>query len=182
VGESFENGASSFDFSPKAIRASVERSLSRLRTDRIDIVLLHSDGLIESDLANSGVLEALADLKSSGMAVAVGASTKTAEGSLLAAQFLDVLMLTLNPLELSELGTIERARTRVSASLQPQPVGVVIKKAFASGHQASGTGAAGPKECLALALGTPGVASVIIGTTNPEHLRANIDTAREVLT
>jgi len=182
VGETFENGMSTFDFSPRAIRSSVERSLLRLRTDRIDIVLLHSDGMIESDLINSGVADALADLKRAGLALAVGASTKTLTGSMLAAKFLDVLMLTLNPLETGELETIERARNRVGASGEPEPAGILIKKAFASGHQASGTHAAGPRDCLELSLGTPGVGSVIVGTTNAEHLRANIAAACEVLT
>ena len=44
VGEEFADGRSSFDFSPEHTRFSVERSLARLRTDVIDIVLVHSDG------------------------------------------------------------------------------------------------------------------------------------------
>ncbi|HYM32845.1 MAG TPA: aldo/keto reductase, partial [Candidatus Cybelea sp.] len=44
AGEEFDGKESRFDFSPSAIVASVERSLKRLRTDRIDVLLLHSDG------------------------------------------------------------------------------------------------------------------------------------------
>ncbi len=44
VGETFENGISTYDFSGPAIRASVERSLRRLRTDVLDLVFLHSPG------------------------------------------------------------------------------------------------------------------------------------------
>lgn len=44
VGEEFDNGQSRFDFSPAHTRLSVERSLQRLETDRIDLVLVHSDG------------------------------------------------------------------------------------------------------------------------------------------
>mgnify|MGYP002715567129 CR=1 FL=1 len=39
VGEEFENGQSRFDFSATHTRFSVERSLKRLRTDRIELVL-----------------------------------------------------------------------------------------------------------------------------------------------
>src|SRR5690606_3456949 len=44
VGEEFENGQSHFDFSPEHVRFSLERSLKRLETDYLDIVLVHSDG------------------------------------------------------------------------------------------------------------------------------------------
>src|SRR5262249_27982799 len=44
VGEAFDGRASHYDFTPEHTRASVLRSLRRLRTDRIDIVLVHSDG------------------------------------------------------------------------------------------------------------------------------------------
>ncbi|HEY0633882.1 MAG TPA: aldo/keto reductase, partial [Gammaproteobacteria bacterium] len=44
VGEIFENGESSFNFSAKYTRMSVERSLKRLGRDYIDMVLVHSDG------------------------------------------------------------------------------------------------------------------------------------------
>lgn len=48
VGEEFDNGQSSHDFSAEHTRKSVERSLKRLETDFLDLVLVHSDG---NDLA-----------------------------------------------------------------------------------------------------------------------------------
>src|SRR5690554_164313 len=42
VGETFTNGQSTFDYSSDAVRASIERSCKRLRTDVLDIVFIHS--------------------------------------------------------------------------------------------------------------------------------------------
>jgi aryl-alcohol dehydrogenase-like predicted oxidoreductase len=44
VGEQFAAGRSTFDFSAPGARHSVERSLQQLRTDYLDVVLIHSDG------------------------------------------------------------------------------------------------------------------------------------------
>ena len=57
VGEEFENGESRFDFSPEHIRFSIERSLKRLRTDYIDMVLVHSDGNDVDIIQKTGCLD-----------------------------------------------------------------------------------------------------------------------------
>src|SRR5579863_3279859 len=44
VGEEFTEGESQFDFSPSAIHKSIDRSLTRLNTDYLDLVLVHSNG------------------------------------------------------------------------------------------------------------------------------------------
>ena len=44
AGEVWKDGHSHYDFSPEAIRRSVEESLRRLQTDHLDLLLLHSDG------------------------------------------------------------------------------------------------------------------------------------------
>ena len=44
VGEEFAAGESTYDFSAEHTRFSIERSLQRLATDYLDIVLVHSDG------------------------------------------------------------------------------------------------------------------------------------------
>ena len=51
AGEEFSAGESRFDFSANAITASVERSLQRLGTDYLDVVLVHSSGDDERLLA-----------------------------------------------------------------------------------------------------------------------------------
>ncbi|MBL9002553.1 MAG: aldo/keto reductase [Phycisphaerae bacterium] len=156
VGEEFDGTESRFDFSPTAVRASVERSLRRLRTDRADIVLVHSDGHAELRLEELGTLDALRDLKGRGLIRAFGVSTKSLEGALRAIRSCDCIMVTLNPDQTADLPAIDAA--------QKAGVGVLVKKALSSGH------AADPIRAVRFALGTPGVSSVIIGTTNPEHL------------
>lgn len=161
AGEEFDEsrGESRFDFSPAAIAASVERSLRRLRTDRLDIVLLHSDGRDEEIIERSGALEALGVLKRRGMIGAIGVSTKTPRGAVLAAQRCDVVMLAYNPAARADEPAIEEARRRGA--------GVLVKKALQSGH------AADPGESIRFALANPGVSSVVVGTIDPEHLAQN---------
>ena len=158
VGENYENGTSSYDFSPEAVRASVKTSLQRLHTDRLDIVLIHSNGDDLKILDELGTLDCLNDLKARGWIRATGISHKTVAGGERAIELgCDVIMATLNLNEQSEGNLIARAGQ--------QGCGVLVKKALASGH--SGT------ESLRFAASAPGVSSVIVGTINPTHLREN---------
>lgn len=165
AGEEFDSlaaggaGESRFDFSPGAVRASVERSLMRLRTDRVEIMLLHSDGRDEWIIRESGALEELRRLKSRGLVRAIGVSTKTLAGGLLAAETCDVVMVMLNPAQRGELPAIQSAHGRGK--------GVLIKKGLASGHTPDPSGA------IRFVLGTPGVSSMIVGTSSAAHLREN---------
>ncbi|MEC8429394.1 MAG: aldo/keto reductase, partial [Pseudomonadota bacterium] len=72
VGEEFSNGESHFDFSPEHARFSIERSLKRLNTDVIDLVLVHSDGNDLDIINGAGTLDALAELKRQGLIRAFG--------------------------------------------------------------------------------------------------------------
>lgn len=168
AGEVFDGGVSRFDFSREAIIASAERSVQRLRCGHLDILLLHSDGVIERSLAGSGAMEALADLKQRGVVRCFGVSTKTLEGALAAVTCCDVVMVTLNPGATADLAAIAAARTR--------GVGVLIKKALASGHLGVGEKQGGDvalRQTLGYSAMTPGVSSVIVGTTSVENLRRN---------
>lgn len=159
VGETFSHGRSSYDFTPEAVQQSVKRSLQRLRTDHLDIVLIHSDGNDLDILEGPGTLDALKDLKDRGWIRAVGISHKTAAGAERAMGLgVDVLMATLNINETGEADLIARAGQA--------GIGVLVKKALASGHAGG--------DSLRYAAGQPGVSSVIVGTLNAEHLRANV--------
>ncbi len=170
VGEEFSNGASSFDFSPAHVRRSLERSLSRLRTDYLDIVLIHSDGNDEAILQHSGCVEALIRAREDGLIRAFGMSSKTVSGGLSAVSVCDLVMLTLNPSATEDAAVIAVARA--------QQKGVLIKKALNSGHAVAGGGTLPGEDpvraSLSFVFSHPGVSSVIIGSITPDHVQHNI--------
>ncbi|MCP5180966.1 MAG: aldo/keto reductase [Pseudomonadales bacterium] len=158
TGEAFEHGSSRHDFSARHTRMSVERSLRRLRTKRLAIVLIHSNGDDENILRHTDIVATLRDLKTRGDVAAIGLSAKSAAGIRAAvAANLDVVMATLNPAYTAERDAMREAH---AAGL-----GVLVKKAMASG----GAG----MEALAFVSGEPAVDCIVSGTANPGHLRAN---------
>lgn len=187
VGEEFADGESSYDFTPKHLRFSIERSLRHLRSDYLDLVLVHSDGRDGEIIERYEVFDTLAELKRAGWLRAFGMSSKTLEGGLLSAQYADAVMVTYNPHHRAELAVIDEC--------QRLNKGVLIKKAFASGHlgapidsaQASSnelsaqTSEDPVQENLNLVLGHTGVTSAIVGTINPQHLRDNVIKAQRAL-
>lgn len=170
VGEEFESGQSCFDFTPAHTRRSIERSLRRLATDRLDLVLVHSDGNDEAIINDQGTLETLAELKREGKIRAFGMSTKTVAGGLLAAQYSDCVMVTWNHNEQDEVPVVDYCRDHRK--------GVLIKKALASGHLDGGMNTV--ESAFEMILGHSGVSSIIVGTINPKHLQANAATVRRV--
>lgn len=172
VGEEFENGQSSFDFSPAHTRFSVERSLKRLETDYIDLVLVHSDGNDVAILRDSGVYETLQDLKREGKIRGFGLSGKTVEGGLLALEKGDCAMVTYNLNEQAEVPVLDYAEAHSK--------GILIKKALASGH-ACLAGEDPVRASFELIFSHPATSSAIIGTINPQHLAHNVTTAAAVL-
>ena len=173
VGEIFERGESSFDFSAKYTRMSVERSLRRLRRDVIDMVLVHSHGDDMAIIQNEAVCDTLLELQHEGKLKAVGMSTKTVEGGLWCAENMDVVMATYNPTYTDELPVLQRA-----AELNK---GVLIKKGLQSGHADSAAGGGGVEEALRFVFAQPAVHSVVVGTINPKHLRENVAITERVL-
>ena len=172
VGEEFEAGQSHFDFSPAHTRRSVERSLRRLETDFIDLVLVHSDGNDVAILRDSGVYQALAELKREGKIRAFGLSGKTVEGGLLALEQGDCAMVTYNLAEQGEKPVLDHAAAHNK--------GILIKKALASGHAVL-AGQDPLRASFGLVFGHPGVGAAIVGTINPQHLAANAATAAAVI-
>jgi len=173
VGEEFEQGQSHFDFSARHTRYSVERSLQRLNTDRLELVLVHSDGNDLAILQHSEVYPTLAALKREGKIRAYGFSGKTLEGGLYALQDGDCAMVTYNLNERQEEAVIDYAALHHK--------GILIKKALASGHACLTLGEDPIARSFELLLKRPGISSSIIGTINPQHLQANVARALTVL-
>jgi len=172
TGEEFMDGKSWFDFSAAHTRRSVQRSLRRLRTDYLDVVLVHSDGNDEHIIEQSDCFETLQRLKEEGLIRAFGLSGKTRSGGLLALQHADVVMVTFNLQDNSEREVILTAHALGK--------GVLIKKALNSGHAMRQTTATNQPvnqhpaaESLRFVLSEPGVSSAIVGTINAHHLAAN---------
>lgn len=178
VGEEFEQGQSRFDFSPEHTRQSVLRSLRRLGTDMLDIVLVHSDGRDLGIIEQMGTLEMLAQLKREGLLRAFGISTKTVAGGLAAAAVCDVLMVTYNLVRQEERPVLDEC-ARLGR-------GALVKKVLDSGNLppadgGHGTGRTPQQASLELVLAHPGTSAAIVGTINPLHLRSNVEAARRAL-
>lgn len=172
VGEEFENNQSLFNFSPEHIRFSIERSLKRLNTDYIDIVLVHSSGDDIAIIQQYGCLDVLEDLKKEGWIRASGMSTKTTAGGIMALKRSDIAMVTYNLLQQSERSVLDFA--------EQQAKGIFIKKPLASGHVCSTEESNPIYQSMKLIFSHPAVSSAIIGTINPIHLTGNIEVVSQL--
>lgn len=159
VGEEFVAGHSHFDFSPQAITRSIERSLKRLATDYLDILLVHSNGDDSRLIEEERVFDTLSKLKESGKIRAYGMSSKTVNGGLMTIAQSDVAMVTYNPLQTTEYDVITTAAR--------EQKGILVKKALASGHLQQFT----LKQAIDFVFAANGVTSVVIGTINVKHLK-----------
>ena len=170
VGEFFQNGRSNFDFSATTTRLSVERSLRRLRTDYLDLVLIHSDGDDLRILEEEGALDSLRQLKQEGLIRAYGMSSKTVAGGLRVVEECDLVMAACNLEYDDELPVLDAARHFNK--------GVLVKKGLQSGHI---PGLEGVRRSMAFIFAHPGVSSIIVGTINPEHLQDNAAIVNQVI-
>lgn len=173
VGEEFADGQSRHDFSAAHTRFSIERSLQRLETDFIDLVLVHSDGNDLAILDETEVYQTLAALKHEGKIRGFGFSGKTVEGGLKALEQGDCAMVTYNLNEQAERPVIDYAAAHGKA--------ILVKKALASGHVCLDPGVDPVRASFELLFAQPGVASAIVGTINALHLAHNVATVAQVL-
>jgi aryl-alcohol dehydrogenase-like predicted oxidoreductase len=113
------------DFSGAALRPALEESLARLRTDRVDVLLLHNppDELLQS---GAPIWDELGRLRDEGLAGAVGASVDwAADVDAAVAAGAQVVEVLLNAFHQEPLPALERAREA--------GVGVVVKVPLDSG-------------------------------------------------
>jgi aryl-alcohol dehydrogenase-like predicted oxidoreductase len=165
AGERYVNGRSVYDFSAAAIVASVEASLRRLRTNHIDILLLHSDGRDVEILTQTDALGALARLKQSGKARAVGISAKTNAGIIEAARSCDIVM--------APFSQKETALADALAAVHDHGLGVLAIKGLFSGHLQA-------RPAIEFVLNQPFIDALVIGTLNPAHLETAVEIAENL--
>lgn len=174
VGEDFKNNQSHFDFTASGTRKSIENSLRLLKTDYLDMVLIHSDGDDQRILLEEDVLDTLLTMRQAGQVRAVGISSKTVAGGLLAFEKdCDVVMACYNPIYTDELPVLQAADNMQRATL--------IKKAFASGHLNKLDETNPVETALRFILEQAGVTSIILGTINPQHLQENVELTEKIL-
>ena len=170
VGEEFITGKSFYNFSKQHVRDSIERSLRNLKTDYLDLVLVHSDGNDIAIIDSTECLETLIELKEAGLIRAIGMSTKSVEGGIKASDLTDVVMVTYNPSNNENIEVIEYASKKNK--------GVIIKKALNSGYDCKED----LKKNFDFSLNEDGVTSVVFGTINEDHLASNVACAIQVST
>lgn len=169
AGENYINQQSTYDFTPQAIIQSIQQSLKRLKTDYIDLLLIHSDGNDENIIKQHEVFVTLDKAKQQGLIRHYGMSCKTVTGGLLTIEHADVAMVTCNPTYTDELMVITQAE-----KLQK---GIIIKKALASGHLNKISDKHPVQTSFEFIFKNKGVHSIILGTINPEHLSENVNYA-----
>jgi aryl-alcohol dehydrogenase-like predicted oxidoreductase len=181
AGERFNGFESQYDFTPAALRSSLDRSLRRLRTDYLDILLVHSDGNDSDIIHRDQVFHTLSQFKQAGWIRAFGMSCKTLAGGELCAQAADVVMTSYSPEQPDDKTLLDSCAT--------YRCGVLLKKIFNSGHlltaKPSSTKST-PTQALVeqqmrLMFAHKAVNSAIIGTLNGQHLRDNVACALDVL-
>lgn len=163
VGETFDAGVSRYDFATPAVTQSLERSLRRLRTDHVDLLLIHSNGDDERILRETDIVATMQRFRGRGLARAIGFSGKTNAGLRLALDWADAIMVEYHAEHVEHLAVMRDARTR--------GVGVIVKKGLASGRHA-------PGEALRFAFASGCTDSVVVGSLNVEHMRANLAALR----
>ena len=166
VGEEYQEGISTFNFSKEHTEMSIKRSLKRLKTDYLDAVLVHSDGNDVYNIEHFGILKTLATLKQQGYIRSFGMSTKTVAGGMLTLAESDIAMVTYNPIDTTEHSIIQQAHTLNK--------GILIKKALASGHIEKIPGKDPIQTSLQFILKEPAVSSIILGTIQALHLKHNV--------
>jgi aryl-alcohol dehydrogenase-like predicted oxidoreductase len=173
----------------QTIRDSIDRSLTRMKTDHVDLVQLHSCGV---DVLERGeVIQALLKAKEAGKTRFIGYSgdDEAALWAINSGHF-DTLQTSFNLLD-------QEPRTKTLPLAKSHGMGVIIKRPIAnavwgassvSGRQEYRSRAqrladmgpipGAPEDRIALSLGFTlahdDVDTAIVGTSDPEHMRGNI--------
>jgi aryl-alcohol dehydrogenase-like predicted oxidoreductase len=184
------------DYSPANVRADVEQSLRRLRTDRLDLVQVHMSPS-RATLEEDHTVETLKELQDEGKVRFIGMS-----GILpnlpehIAMNVFDVFQIPYSAVQRDHedlitqavaagAGTLIRGGAARGAASEEknwttgpltQPAGLGQRNWEASGVEdlLAGSGMSRMEFVLRFTLSHPGLSSTIVGTANPAHLAGNI--------
>ncbi len=126
VGELTIDGNSEFDFTQKGMRESVEHSLRRLKTECVDILLIHAPPDDLSALHQTDAIEMMHAFKQEGKARAIGFSGKTIEAQKEALAWSDVMMI--------EYSAANQTNEPIISLANESGKLILVKKAMNSGH------------------------------------------------
>jgi hypothetical protein len=185
-------GYSGEEWTAQTISDSIERSLVRMKTDRLDIVQLHSCGV---DILERGeVIEALVAARQAGKTRFIGYSgDNEAAAWAIASGHFDTLQTSYNLVD-------QRARSLLFPAAEAKEMGIIVKRPIANGawgaykspsayarqyfNRAQAMSRPGklpeaPDSPILLALGFvmahEAMDTAIVGTHNPGHMQMNLD-------
>ena len=186
-------------WTPEYIRATIDRSLQRLRTDRIDVMLLHSCDL--ETLQRGEVLDTVLEARAAGKVRFAGYSGDN-EAVARAAAHPEIAVVQTS-ISMCDQRNVDQALPVTTAN----DVGVMAKRPVANGawktregqyerylryaepyherfermgldlaalREACGSDIEWPEIALRFTLAMPGVHTAIVGTTNPTSVAANL--------
>ena len=194
----FTEGGRGEDWSKPAILASIERSLKRLKTDAVDLVLLHSCSLAE--LEKGECIEALEQAKKDGKTRYIGYSgdSKAARFAVDSGRF-DALQTSVNIVDQECIeGTLPAAAEKGLGVIAKRPIANAVWRhesepandyhveywkrlrkldyEFAKGENVKNEGVDGPAAiAMRFTAMQPGVHVLIVGTTKPERWKQNAE-------
>ena len=179
------------DWSPQLLEQSIDRSLQRLKTDHVDLVQLHSCS--QETLRQGEVIEVLQKARTAGKTRYIGYSgdRRAARYAVQCGAF-DTLQISVN---IADQESIDH----IIPMAKKQGIGVIAKRSVANGAWSSTQEPTDPVDQLywerlkplnydflkgdstsiasitqRFTMSVPGVDIVLVGTTNPDHLRSNI--------
>jgi D-threo-aldose 1-dehydrogenase len=198
-----------WDPSPDGVRRSLDESLERLGLDRVDVLFLHDpDEYPDTEASVASAVPALVALRDEGLVRAVGIGSKSVAAHLagVRAGDLDLLMVAGRYTLLEQ-----PAAPELIPECRERGIGIVVAGAFNSGLLATSTPGPGaryeygdapaevvrkaqrlamvcgkhavelPAAALQFPLREPVVRSVVLGATEPEHVRQNVRRVAEKL-
>jgi aryl-alcohol dehydrogenase-like predicted oxidoreductase len=179
------------DWHPRLLEASIDRSLRRLRTDYVDLIQLHNCPL---DILNRGdVIKVLQKAQGAGKARYLGYSGDNEDARYaIRTGFFDAVQTSINIADQQEIDfTLPMAQERNMGVIAKRPIAEVawrgdiprnaygypyherlqrLQYDFLQGDLETAVAIA-----LRFTLSVPGVDVAIVGTSNLDHLRRNVD-------